>query len=327
LAAIILVVPMTTASADAVSDFYAGKTITLVIGAGDGGFYDLGGRIIARHLQKYLPGNPNIIPRNMPGASQLRATEFTFNRAPRDGTSLMVVQPYVVLNKLLDRSLAFEVQEFTWLGRVNPLEVVGVAWHTVRATTLRDARQQEIIFGGNASTGPASMIPWALNRLTGTKFKVARGYQSEMAEFLAMERGEIDGIGNATLSELVSRFGDRVRFLYASSIDRLRRIPDVPTIVEVVEDERDRSVMHVLGAAAAVGLTLAGPPEIQKDRVAALRSAFDRMIEDREFTDDLKMLGYEPDAMRGGDLARFINDNFNRSGELVDRLKAATAPE
>jgi tripartite-type tricarboxylate transporter receptor subunit TctC len=317
----------TGAVADSVSDFYKSKSITIVIGAGEGGHYDTVARLIARHLGKYIPGAPNIIPQNMPGASQLRATEYTYNRAPRDGTSLMVVQPHIILNKLLNPGLAYEVQNFTWLGRVHPLEVVGVVWHTAAARTVQEAQQKELVFGGNSSSGPAAMIPWALNRLAGTRIRIARGYQSEAAEFLAMERGEIDGIGNATLSELQTRFGDKVRFLYVSGIARLQEIPEIPSIVEVVKDSRDRPPMQTLGAVASVGLTLAGPPQVPVDRVTALRSAFDQMIADRQFHDDLIKLNYQAQGMSGDHLAHFINDNFTLTADVLDRLRAATAPQ
>jgi tripartite-type tricarboxylate transporter receptor subunit TctC len=317
----------TSATAESVADFYRGKSVTLVIGVGDGGHYDTVGRLIARHLRKYIPGTPNIIPQNMPGASQLRATEFSFNRAPRDGTSLLVVQPHVILNKVLNPAAAYEVQGFTWLGRLHPLDVVGVVWHTAPATTVSEARLKELVFGGNAPSGPASMIPWAVNRLAGTRIRVARGYQSEVAEFLAMERGEIDGIGNATLSELLIRFGDKVRFLYTSGISRIPKIPEVPTIVELVKDERDRPLMQALGAVASVGLTLAGPPQIPEDRVVALRSAFDQMTKDSELLDDLSRLHYDAQPISGAEVARLINDNFSLSPDVVERLKAATAPQ
>ena len=108
------------ARADAVADFYKGRVVTMVIGVGDGGFYDTTGRFIAQHLRKYIPGNPVIVPQNMPGASQVTATEYAYNRAPRDGTSLLVVQPYVFLNKLLEPALRFDLQQFTWLWPRRP---------------------------------------------------------------------------------------------------------------------------------------------------------------------------------------------------------------
>src|SRR5581483_9410506 len=112
--------------------------------------------LVARHLRTYIPGNPNILTQAMPGASHQRATEFSFNRAPRDGTSLLVVQPAVIINKVMNPALNYDPQEFTWIGRVHPLEVVGVTWHTSPAKNFKEAQEHELVFGANTSNGPTA---------------------------------------------------------------------------------------------------------------------------------------------------------------------------
>jgi tripartite-type tricarboxylate transporter receptor subunit TctC len=322
-AALSLVRPV---AADPISDFYQGKTVTIVLGVGDGTHYDMVGRLVARHLRKYIPGNPTIITQAMPGASHQRATEFSFNRAPRDGTSMLVVQPVIVLNKAMNPSLPYDLGEFTWIGRVHPLEVVGVAWHTAPARSFRDAQQKDLVFGGNAPTGPASMIPWALNKLAGTRIRITRGYQSQAANFLAMERGEVDGIGNVTLSEVQQKFGDKAVLLWTNALTRIAKIPDVPSLVELVA-EHDRPVMQALAGVADVGLTVMAPPQIPHDRVDALQAAFDRMTADREYREELERLHYDSGPLTGADLARLVKDNFNLSADVLERLRAATAPQ
>jgi tripartite-type tricarboxylate transporter receptor subunit TctC len=278
------------AHADPVADFYRGKTVTLVIGAGEGGFYDLNGRLAAQYLRKYIPGNPVVVPQNMPGASQLRATEYMYNIAPRDGTSLLVAQPYIILNKLLDSKLKFDIRRFTILGRIGPIEMGGVVAKSAPVHSIEDARQKEVILGGNAPTGPAAMIPWALNRLAGTKFRVVRGYQSQTAEALAMQRGEIQGIGNGALGDFARAHGD-VRVLYVSTSTRLASQPGVPDIVELVREDRDRPVMDLLGAIPLVGLPLLAPPGVPDDRQTAQRRAYDPMAGAKDYIASLEKIG------------------------------------
>ena len=221
------------ARSETAAEFYAGKRVNLYIGAGEGASYDLAARVFARHLRAHLPGVPTIVPQNMPGASQVRATEYVFNIAARDGTSLLVAQPSIVLNKLLNPAARYDVQAFTWVGRVQPTVGMGVVWANAGVRSIEDARAREVILGANSPTGPQSMLPMALNRFAGTRFKVVRGYESEHRALLAMERGEIHGIGNVMSDYLFSREGPitkgTMRALYAAGLARLKRAPETPT--------------------------------------------------------------------------------------------------
>jgi tripartite-type tricarboxylate transporter receptor subunit TctC len=311
------------AHAEGAEDLYRGKTVSIVIGAGEGGFYDLNGRLIARFLRKYLPGSPVVVPQNMPGASQLRATEYAYTIAPRDGTTLLVVQPYFILNKLQNESLKFDFQKFTYIGRVGPIEMGGMVGSNSSIRDVSDAKSRDVIFGANASNGPAAMIPWAVNRLAGTRFKVVLGYQSQTAEELAIERGEIEGFGNGSFGEV--RKHDRLRVLYISGPERLKKAADAPTILELVKPE-DRPVMDLLASISSVGLTLIAPPGVSPDRVEILRNAFDQMLRDPEYQTGLAAIGFESDAMPGAELGQFVRSHFSPSQSLIARLLAATAP-
>jgi tripartite-type tricarboxylate transporter receptor subunit TctC len=310
------------ALAEGTEDFYRGKTVSIVIGAGEGGFYDLNGRLIARFLRKYLPGSPVVVPQNMPGASQLRATEYAYTIAPRDGTTLLVVQPYFILNKLQNGALKFDIQKFTYIGRVGPIEMGGMVASTSSIRTVADATSRDVIFGANASNGPAAMIPWAINRLAGTRFKVVLGYQSQTAEELAIERGEIEGFGNGSFGEV--RQQNRLRVLYISGRERLKGAPEAPTILELVKPEA-RPVMDLLASISSVGLTLIAPPGLPAARAETLRNAFDQMLRDPEYQAGLAAIGFVPESMTGGELGQFVRDRFSPPQSVIDRLQAATA--
>jgi tripartite-type tricarboxylate transporter receptor subunit TctC len=316
------------ARADAIEDFYKGKTVTVIIGAGAGGLYDEQARLIARHMPKYLPGNPNFVPQNMPGASQLLATEFSYNVAPKDGTSLLVVQAATIVSKLLDPKLKFETNEFNWIGRVTSTNSVGLLWHTAPIKNAKEAKEKEAIMGANAPSGRAAMIPNALNRLAGTKFKIVLGYRGERDEALAMERGEIHGVGNYSIGDMFTGpayvTNKLVNVMYIVGLERIAQLPDVPAVVELIPNPADREVMNLIAGTSNVGVTIMAPPKVPAERVEALRTAFMKMMKDPAYIAELKKTGYDPEPMNGADLQKFVKDKFSASPELVARMKAVT---
>jgi tripartite-type tricarboxylate transporter receptor subunit TctC len=303
-------------------ELFRGKTISVIIGAGEGGFYDLNARFIARFMRKHIPGSPILVPQNMPGASQLRATEHAYNIAPRDGSALLVVQPYVILNKLQNDSLKFEIQKLKFIGRIGPIEMGGMVGEASSIKNVDDARKREVIFGANAANGPAAMVPWAINRLAGTRFKVVLGYQSQTAEELAIERGEIEGFGNGSFGEM--RQQSKLRVLYVSGLKRLPSAPDAPTILELVKPE-DKAVMDLLASISEVGLSVIAPPEVSPERIAVLRQAFDQMMQDTEYLASLASIGFPADAMSGAQLEQFVRERFSPSPAIISRLRSATS--
>jgi tripartite-type tricarboxylate transporter receptor subunit TctC len=320
-----------SASADTAEDFYKGKTISLIIGSGEGASYDLVGRLVGQYLQRYIPGHPTIVPRNMPGASSVRATEYFYNAMPRDGTSLAFVQPTVVLNKITDPKAKYEPHEFKWLGRVGEVVTVGVVWHTAPAHTVQEAMQKEVVFGAAGATGYAAQIPWALNRLVGTKFNVVRGYQSMATEILAMERGEVQGIGSLVWDYFPVSKPDWVEKkmvlpIYTISLERYRSLPDVPTIVELAKNDLDRNVMKLFAGTLTIGYAVAATPQIPDDRLAALRKAFDSAVKDPEFLAEAKRRDTTVDPLPGPELDRIVAELVAMPREVIDKMDAVVQP-
>lgn len=324
-------IDVAAASADPIADFYKGKNISLIIGSGEGASYDIVGRLVAQHLQRYIPGRPTIVPRNMPGASSVRATEYFYNAMARDGTSLAFVQPTVVLNKITDPSAKYEPQEFKWLGRVGEVVTVGVVWHTAPALTVEDAKQKEVIFGAAGATGYAATIPWALNRLVGTKFNVVRGYESMSTEILAMERGEIQGIGSLVWDYFPASKPDwvaqkLVHPIYTVSLARYRLLPDVPTIVELAGNDLDRNVMKLFAGTLTIGYAVAASPQIPADRLAALRKAFDEVVKDPEFVAEAKRRETAVNPLTGPELDRIVGELVAMPREVVEKMNTVVQP-
>ena len=322
---------MAQARADAAADFYRGKTVSFIIGSGEAGVYDLGGRLMARYLARYIPGNPTVVPQNMPGASSVRAASYIYSVAPHDGTVFGTAQPTIVLNKLLDPAATYVPEKFTWIGRLQPVTLVGVAWKSAPEHTMADARARPFIVSASGASGTSAIVPWALNRLIGTNFKVVSGYTSLTPQLLAMERGEVEGIGSASLSDVLKHQDwikdDKVSYLYTIATQRSTELPDVPTIVEFAENDLDRAVLRLLGSVTDIGFTIMAPPDVPADRTASLRQAFVAMVKDPDFRTEAAEIGLVPEPMSGEDVQKIVGNTLGATGEAVQRLRDVTQPQ
>ncbi len=316
--------------APAQEDFYKGKTINLIIGSAESGMYDSGGRLMARLLQRYIAGAPTIVPRNMPGASSVIAAENIYNLAPKDGLTLGTVQPSIVLNKVLDPKARYEPEKYTWIGRVQPVTLVGVSWHSSGVVKAEEAKLKAIPMGASGAAGTSAMVPWALNALTGTKYNVIRGYQSSRQQILAMEKGELGGVGSTGLTDILARKdwmdGGLVKFLYAISRTRSKHLPDVPALVELAGDDVARSVLGMLGSVSDVGQTVMGPPGMDAARAAILRRAFDALMKDQEFIAEAAKLTIDVEPLDGSALEKLVAASVTAPAEVMDKLRQVTRP-
>ena len=313
------------------ADFYANKTISLIIGSGEAGVYDLGGRLMAHHLKRFIPGNPTIVPRNMPGASSVVAAEYLFNVAPRDGLAIGTAQPTVVLNRVLDPTAKYQPEKFSWIGRVQPVVLVGISWAASGVNSVTKAREQTVIVSASGASGTSAIVPWALNRLAGMKFRVIRGYESQRPQFLAMERGEVQGVGSASLSDVLENKGwaerKAISYLYAISQKRSKLVPDAPAIVELASNDADRQVLSLLGSVTDIGQTLMAPPGVPAARLEVLRKAFSAMVSDPEFISEAERLGIMVDPLPGAALTTLVAAAADAPAPVVERLRDVTRPE
>ncbi|MDB5595968.1 MAG: Tripartite-type tricarboxylate transporter, receptor component TctC [Hyphomicrobiales bacterium] len=318
------------AQADPVEDFYKGRNINLIIGLGEGGGYDLSARLVAQHLSNFIPGKPTVVPRNMPGAGSIAAAEYVYSIAPRDGTTIALFQPTFVLEKITDRARKFESEKFGYLGRVDQSVLVGLVWKNAPARTIEDIKKREIVLSANAAAGTSATIPWALNRLIGTKFKVVLGYASSATMGLALERGEADGIGSTSWDYLQTRqdwFDEKkIDILYTIALSRYRELPDVPTVLELTNVEKDRNVLKLMASTSSIGRAFLTTPEVPPERLAALRQAFDRMTKDPAFLADAAKRHLGVDPLSGVELQALVTDVATQPAEVVEAMKAAVLP-
>ena len=318
------------AESQSTADFYRGKSISLIIGFGEGGGYDLSARLVAQYLPRFIPGNPSIVPRNMPGASSVRAVEYFHNVAPRDGTALGFFISTITLDKATDRSLKYEPERFTWIGRVDSAVTFGTVWHDAPAQSVEAAKRQKLILAAIGPAGTAATVPWALNRLIGTQFAVVTGYDSSATMGLAMERGETQGIGSTSWDYLLTKpdwlAEKKIRILYTLGLARDARAPDAPTILELVTSPRDKQVMTLIASTSTIGRALVAPPDLPADRAAALRQAFQEMVQDPAFLADAKKRQLGVDPLPGSAIQDLVAEVMAMPAEVVETMKSVTQP-
>ncbi|MBN9081245.1 MAG: hypothetical protein BGP04_23465 [Rhizobiales bacterium 62-17] len=313
-----------------VEDFYRSKPISFIIGTGEGGGYDFSSRLAAQYLGKFLPGNPTVIPRNMPGAGSIAAAEYVYSVAPKDGTTLAMFQPTFILEKLNDPNRKYVSQDFTYIGRMDSATLVGLVWHTSPAQTIEEAKKTEVILSANAAAGTSATIPWALNRMIGTKFKVILGYNSSAAMGLAVERGEAFGNGSTSWDYLLTKpdwfEGNKMKILYVIALERFAKLPDVPTVLELTNDQRNKNALKLIASTSSVGRAIVAPPQNEPTRTAALRQAYAAMMKDATFQADADKRKLGVDPLDGKTLQGLVADVATQPQDIVDLLKEMTLP-
>ncbi len=319
------------ARAQPAADFYRGKTIQLIIGTGEGGGYDLSARLVAQFLPEFIPGRPVIVPRNMPGAGSIAAAEYVYNIAPRDGLTLLIAQPTFLLEKINDRARKYEPEKFSWVGRADQSVVMGVTWHTSPARTVAEAKLKEAVIAANAAAGTSATIPWALNRMIGTKYKVVLGYDSSANMGFALEKGEADALGSTSWDYLETKRDwfetGKATIPYVITLERFAKLPDTPTVLELVEPGRDRNALKLIASTSTIGRAFMSTPDAPVERIAALRRAFDAMVKDPRFLAEAEKRRLGVDALRGEELAALVADVMGQPPDVVERMKQVTRPQ
>jgi tripartite-type tricarboxylate transporter receptor subunit TctC len=312
------------ARAETAEDFFKGKQISLIVGYNPGGTYDLYSRLAASVLPRYIPGNPTIIVKNMPGVASVKAANFLHGQAPKDGLTIgMIGQQLALTQALRDPAVDYDMRTFHWLGRFTPVVEVTVVWHTAPVRTLEDATTRETTLAATSAGSTSDSLPMLMNRLAGTKFKIIKGYPGTTGSILAMERGETES-AHATLENLLFGKADWLRDKTISVIvqyaqARHAAFPDVPAMVEVGKTAEDRQVLGLFGSTADIGRALLTPPGIPADRLAVLRKAFAAMVADPAFKAELEKRNMEFGPMSGEDLQSLIKTTLDVPDAVVTR--------
>ena len=312
------------------ADFYAGKQITLIAGAPAGGGYDLLARLVSRHLGKHVPGNPGVIVQNMPAANSLAATNHLANIAARDGTVIALIQRGMLLAKIINPSnVQFDLGKLNWLGNLNSETAVTLAWHTTPFQSAQDLFEKELVVGGETGVDP-EVTPRLYNALLGTKFKIINGYNGTTEIGLAMERGEVAGVGDWSWSSLKVQRSEwlrdkKVRVLLQGALRRDRELPDVPNALDFVKDETGKQALELYFTQKTVARPLVAPPGVPAEQLAILRDALSALSTDKDFLEDAARTKLEIGILPGDAVTKFIGLIGDARPEAIQRLKGAMA--
>ena len=310
------------AQAQGVADFFRGKSIALIIPNAPGGSFDLYGRLVARHLGKHIPGQPTLVPQNMPGASGMIAGNWLFGVAPQDGTAMGILIPNIAIAQVIGMpEIKYDVRKYNWIGRIVAPTATLFTWHTSATKTVADLRNRETVI---ASTGPlsqAEITSQMMNGLAGTKFKIIQGYKGTTDAILAMERGEVEaGIFPWTFMKLSHPdwlAQGKVNVVAPYTRSPIADLPNVPTIFELAQTEDLRGVFNLFFGPDEIGQPLALPPNVPAERVEAIRRAFDVMIKDPDYLADAEKQQLALTPVTWQELEKSVADAFKATPDQI----------
>jgi tripartite-type tricarboxylate transporter receptor subunit TctC len=314
--------------AEAQGNFYEDKQINLIVSSAPGGGFDTYARLIARHITRYIPGRPHVIVQNMPGAGGLRAANFLYAMAPKDGTTIGLVQNTVPVEPLYGNKQAqFDATKFNWLGSPNQEVAVLAIWHTVPVDVIEDAKKHELVIGASGSNSSSAFYARVFEAVFDIKIKVLAGYKGAAEALLAMERGENEGNTSAYWSSLKSTRHDwikdkKIKFVFQYGAKPHPELAGVPFALDLIKDPIKSEIMTVAQAPLGLGRPLLAPPEVPADRVAILRKALADTFKDAAYTDECEKLRLESDAPASGeDIAENLARAYKASPEAVRQLQ------
>lgn len=316
------------AQAQTPEQFYAGKTIDFVIGYPPGGSNDIWARLLARHIGRHIPGKPNVVPKNMPGAGSFLAVNTVYNVSPKDGTVLAIGAPTTALDeKLGTQGVRFKTAELNWVGRVDSLINIVFMWHTSKVKTFADAQKFEATLSGTGAGSTVSIYPTVMNNVFGTKFKLIMGYKGSADAQLAVERGEVEGHSTSWVAVKVGHPdwwpSKKISILVQFSLTRHRELPDIPTAVDLARNDEERQILSAIVVAAEVGSAFFTTPGVPADRLSALRRAFDATMQDKEFLADVERTKLAVSPMKGEDLQRLVKQVSDLPPSLLEKVRHA----
>lgn len=287
------------AASQSPADFYKGKVLTIILGAGPGGGYDLYARTIMKHLVGHIPGKPKYVLQFMPGSGGLKAANFFYTVAAKDGSKLAKLSNMLPVFQLLRPGVKYDASKLNYIGRAASMQYVAMVWHTTGVKSLEDARKikKPIAFGSTGLTQSNYIVPMVMKKLLGANFKIVSGYPGTSSIMKALEQGEVQGRAGAWSSWISrsSRFIDagQVIAIAQSGLEKATDIRDgngnpAPLLLDLAKNDDERAILKLLASDAAVGRNFSVPPGVPKERVKALCRAFDATMADRAFLADAK---------------------------------------
>jgi tripartite-type tricarboxylate transporter receptor subunit TctC len=325
-AAALLAVAGPPARADPVADFYAGKTLRILVGFGPGGGYDLYARTLARRLGHFIPGEPTVVVQNMPGAGSLKVVNWLYNAAPRDGTALATFARGIVFEPLLGHAdgAQFEAARFNWIGSISNEVSVCALNAASGIRTFADMQAKPFRIGASGVGADSDIFPVVIRNLFRLPMRLVAGYQGGADMVLAMERGEVDGRCGWSWTSLVSHNkamldAGRIAVTLQIALAAHEDLPDVPLVTDLVREPQALAALRLIVSRQNIARPFAASPEVPAERIAALRAAFDAVMRDGEFLAETKRLALEVRPASGRDVQALLGEIYAAPPAVVAR--------
>ena len=319
-------------AADPIEDFYKGKSMRLLVHTTPGGGYDSYARLMARYITKHIAGTPSIVVQNMPGGGGLRQANYVGNAAAQDGTVMALISQGLPLLQIADGEventrLEVDFQTFNWIGNLSDSNQVLVTWHTSPVKTFADALTREELLGASGVGSISVQLPAVVNNILATKFKIITGYPAGNEMNLAMERGEIRGRTANTLASYKATTNfvteGKLNYIFQVGIAKEPDMPNVPLLTDLAKNDLDRAVLRVMTNISEFGRPVTTTPNVPRERVGALRAAFQAMLRDAEFRRDADKQRMEVGDMNGEQVEALVAEIVTAPKPVVERLVAA----
>lgn len=314
------------AFADDVADFYKGRQITAISGGGAGGGFSFVARVLGRHIEKNIPGNPNWVVTAMPGAGGARSVKYIVNAGAQDGTLIGAVLPPSILSPLLRPKVGYDSTKLQWIGSVTPMASVLTQWHTSPVKTIEQAKKIEVTTATSSKLSTGYFFPTWMNHVVGTKFKVIAGYRGGDRQNNAMEKGEVNGRSsfyNSYKSTKPHWIAEKKIYQLVYMGPRTKELDDagVPHAMDLMKTQKDKDVVKFLQTGPSIGHGFFVSPGVPKARVAALRAAFDKTVASAGFLAEAKKRNIVVDPVKGADLDKLVAAAFKTPVETVNYFK------
>ena len=319
-----------TAPATAQADMFAGKTLTMIVGSDAAGGYDTYGRITVRHMMKHIPGQPNVVVRNQAGAGSATAAAAIYNTAPKDGTWFGLIFPGVIIGPILDPKpqTLFDVTKFSYIGSADSGTRVCITFEKSQTKTFEDARKRKTIMGASAAGGSTRDYAYMLNHVAGAQFEVVSGYKGSADIFLALERGEVDGMCGLDWSSLKAQRGDWIKSKKLNILIQTGLEPEeelvklgVPDMWRFISNPVDKAAAELIVSQQIFGRQFVAPPAVPEATLKVLRDAFDKTMVDPEFKADAEKARIDINPTSGQKVQELVTRIFATPPETVARAK------
>lgn len=325
-----LVAGATNASAQSADAFFKSTTLSMYVGSGPGGGYDAVGRLVARYMTKYLPGKPNIIIKNMEGASGVIAANYVYNVAPKDGSAISAASNSALALAIYGAPEAkYDPRKFKWIGSTDKQTAICVTWNTVPVKSIEDATKQEVkVSATGVSAGPA-VYPKILNSLFGTKFKVITGYSTSTMR-LALEKGEVDGICGLAWQTYKAVSADwiknkKINIIVQMGLEKSPELPNVPLALDLLKNPIDKQVLELIVLPQEFGRPFVAPPGVPAARMAVYRQAFQKVLKDKQFLADSEKSRMSVEPLDNKQIEALLDRAYAAPKEVRDRAAAFAA--